>query len=127
MARGEAPYGVVFEIVEGDEDALRAILPKVRAAIESIRRHFPQTSFAVVSHGSEQFALQSSYREEQAEVHEQVRSLVDEEVPVHVCGTHAGWYGVSAEEFPDYVDVAPSGPAQISLYRELGYDVIIVR
>jgi hypothetical protein len=31
---------------------------------------------------------------------------------------------MTAEDFPDYVDVAPSGPAQINQYRELGYVVI---
>ena len=126
LARSEAPQGVVFEIVEGDEDALQELLPAVREAIERIRRRFPDTGFAVVSHGREEFALQSRYHEEQAAVHDQVRSLVDDQVPVHVCGTHAGWYGVSAEDFPDYVDVAPSGPAQIAHYRELGYELIIV-
>lgn len=127
LAREEAPHGVIFEIVDADRDALRARLPAVRAAIEKLRQRFPQTEFAVVSHGREEFALQSRYRDEQVEIHAQVRSLVDDAVPVHVCGTHAGWYGVGVEDFPDYVDVAPSGPAQIALYRELGYELIVIR
>jgi hypothetical protein len=45
---------------------------------------------------------------------------------VHVCETHAGWYGVTAEDFPDYVNVAPTGPGQISLYLELGYELIVI-
>lgn len=126
LARPEAPHGVIFEIVDGDSEALRERLPAVRAAIERLRQRFPQTEFAVVSHGREQFALQNLYRNEQAEIHAQVRSLADDAVPVHVCGTHAGWFGVSAEDFPEYVDVAPSGPAQITLYRELGYELIVV-
>ena len=49
----------------------------------------------------------SSNKQEQPKVHAMVRQLVDiEDVPVHVCGTHAEWYGVTPEEFPDYVDVA---------------------
>ena len=126
LARQEAPHGVVFEIVDGDEEALRERLPAVRAAIASLRKRFPQTEFAVVSHGREQFALQSSYSDEHSDIHAQTLSLVDDAVPVHVCGTHAGWYGVNPEDFPDYVDVAPSGPAQIALYRELGYELIVV-
>ena len=126
LARDEAPSGVIFEIVDDDEDALQQRLPAVRSAIERIRQRFPRTEFAVVSHGREEFALQSSYRDEQVEIHAQVRALVDDAVPVHVCGTHAGWYGVRAEDFPEYVDVAPSGPAQIALYRELGYELIVV-
>lgn len=123
---GEAPGGVVFEIVEADATALDEMLPRVRAAIERIRARFPATEFAVVSHGSEQFALQSIYRQEHAQVHQQVQSLVAGEVPVHVCATHAGWYGVGSEDFPDYVDVAPTGPGQVRLYLELGYKLIIV-
>ena len=126
LALPEAPEGVVFEIVETDEDALEELLPRVRRAIEKIRARFPQTSFAVVSHGREEFALQSKYQAENAEIHRQVQSLVSEDVPVHVCETHAGWYGVSAEDFPEYVNVAPTGPGQVNLYQELEYELIVV-
>ena len=126
LARAESPPGVVFEIVEDDETALDELLPKVWDAIRVLRARFPETEFAVVSHGREEFALQSQYRSEYAEVHDQVQSLVAADVPVHVCETHAGWYGVTAEDFPEYVNVAPTGPGQINLYRELGYELIIV-
>ena len=126
LARPEAPHGVVFEIAEADESALDELLPKLRAAITRIRAVFPQTEFAVVSHGREEFALQTRYQGENAQIHQQVQALVAEDVPVHVCETHAGWYGVSAEDFPDYVDVAPTGPGQVSLYQELGYDLIVI-
>lgn len=126
LAQSEAPEGVVFEIVEADEGALEHLLPRVRSAIERIRSRFPQTEFSVVSHGREEFALQSRYQAENAEIHQQVQSLVDDDVPVHVCETHAGWYGVSAEDFPEYVNVAPTGPGQIRLYEELGYELIII-
>ena len=59
LARSEAPQGVVFEIVEVDEAALEELLPQVRAAIRKIRKKFPDTEFAVVSHGREEFALQT--------------------------------------------------------------------
>lgn len=126
LAASEAPHGVVFEIVESDESALEELLPKVRDAITRIRGAFPQTEFAVVSHGREEFALQSQYQQENASIHQQVKALVSDDVPVHVCETHAGWYGVSAEDFPDYVDVAPTGPGQVSLYQELDYELIII-
>jgi intracellular sulfur oxidation DsrE/DsrF family protein len=126
LGRDEAPHGVVFEIVSGNEAALDEILPAIRAAIERIRERFPQTEFAVVSHGREQFALQQLYQNDNAEAHGMVKSLAADNVPVHVCETHAGWYGVSAEDFPDYVDVAPTGPGQVNLYRELGYDLILM-
>ena len=126
LAQSTAPEGVVFEIVEADEDALEEILPRLRQAIERIRQRFPQTEFAVVSHGREEFALQQQYQQEYADIHKQVQSLVADDVPVHVCETHAGWYGVSAEDFPDYVNVAPTGPGQVRLYQELGYELIVI-
>lgn len=126
LAQPESPQGVVFEIVEADESALEDLLPQVRSAIKSIRARFPTAEFAVVSHGKEEFALQSQYQGEYAEIHQQVQSLVADDVPVHVCETHAGWYGVTAEDFPDYVNVAPTGPGQIQLYEELGYELIVI-
>ena len=126
LARPAAPDGVVFEIVESDKSALEYLLPRVREAITRIREIYPDTDFAVVSHGREEFALQTRYRAEQSEIHNAVLSLVAEDVPVYVCETHAGWYGVSADDFPDYVEVAPTGPGQINLYLELGYQLIVI-
>ena len=127
LLRSDAPHGIVFEIVEGDESALQALLPRVRNAIDRIRARFPDTEFAVVSHGREEFALQSQYQDEYAQIHQQVQSLVAEDVPVHVCATHASWYAVSAEDFPEYVNVAPTGPGQIQLYLELDYELIVIQ
>jgi intracellular sulfur oxidation DsrE/DsrF family protein len=120
------PDGVVFEIVEADETRLVELLPKVQLAIRQLREKFPQMQFAVVSHGREEFALQSRYQNKYAKIHLGVKSLVEDNVPVHVCETHAGWYGVTAEDFPDYVDVAPTGPGQISAYQELDYHLIVI-
>jgi intracellular sulfur oxidation DsrE/DsrF family protein len=126
LALPEPPDGVVFEIVEAEKWALADLLPRVREAVERIRARYPDTEFAVVSHGREEFALQTRYQDEYAEIHRQVQSLVADDVPVHVCETHANWMGVTAEDFPDYVDVAPAGPAQVSLYQELGFYLIVV-
>lgn len=124
LAAEQAPEGVVIEIVEGDEDALGPLLPKIRTSISKLRERFPDLEIAVVSHGGEQFALQERYGEEYANIHAGVQSLVADAVPVHVCGAHAGWYGITPEDFPDYVDVSPSGPAQINQYRALGYVLV---
>ena len=120
------PDGIVFEIVEAGEDDLTELLPRVRQIIATIRTEYPNIEFAVVSHGREEFALQTKNQQNYSGIHDNVRSLVADDVPVHVCGTHAGWYGVAAEDFPDYVNVAPTGPGQISLYEELGYFLIVI-
>ncbi len=121
----EAPVGVLFEIVEGEEDALAWALPRVKAHSERLRKRFPDISIAVVTHGAEQFALLSREADgELAVIHDEARSLGDADIDLHVCGAPAGWYGHVAEDFPSYVDVSPSGPAQISAYRNLGFRVI---
>jgi intracellular sulfur oxidation DsrE/DsrF family protein len=100
--------------------------PRVTDYARRLRARFPDLSMAVVSHGKEEFALQKSHRREYAQVHQGVRALVGNDIPLHVCGTHAGWYGVTAEDFPDYVDVAAAGPAQVNDYRKLGWEVVVL-
>jgi len=121
LAMEQSPIGVVFEIVERDGDALDWAIPAVKKYVKQLRDRFPDIALAVVSHGSEQFALMKSMTKEKVKIHEAVKSLVAEDVPVHVCGTHASWRGKSASDFPDYVDVAPAGPTEIRNYEESGY------
>jgi intracellular sulfur oxidation DsrE/DsrF family protein len=127
LAAGEAPAGVVFEVVSGDEDALGELLPVLKADIERLRTRFPDLPVAIVSHGTEQFSLTRENRKNDPELHAITEELVtDKAVDVHVCGAHAGWYDILPEDFPDYVDVAAAGPAQINDYRALGYVLIVL-
>lgn len=123
----EPPAGIVFEIVSGQHDLLDSLLPKLRGDIKRLRSHFPGLPIAIVSHGSEQFALTSKNRKKEQQTHDLVKQLVESnQVDVHVCGTHAEWYGVMPEDFPEYVDVSAAGPAQINDYEELGYQLIVL-
>ena len=126
LARETPPPGVVFEVVSGDRAALEEALPQIQEAARSLRGRFPGLEIAVVSHGREQFALLASEAEAARGTHERVRSLLDEKITVEVCGTHAGWYGKTPGDFPDYVGVAESGPARIADYRALGYELILI-
>ncbi len=128
LARAEPPAGVVFEIVSRDAELLQTVIPAVRRHSARLRGRFPGLAIAVVSHGREQFALVTEGRAERERLHTQISAMSQrEDIAVHVCGTHAGWRGVAAEDFPDYVDVAPSGPAQIAVYVELGYILLRAR
>ncbi|MCW8982595.1 MAG: DsrE family protein [Gammaproteobacteria bacterium] len=120
----EPPFGVVFEIVEGGNNDLDWAIPLTNGFIKQLRKRFPEIDIAVVSHGSEQFALLKSEATERAEVHQAVQSLVASDVPVHVCGTHASWRHKVADDFPDYVDVTPAGPTKIRDYQFMGYTLI---
>jgi intracellular sulfur oxidation DsrE/DsrF family protein len=125
LATDEAPAGVVFEIVSGDADTLGRLLPGVRAGIERLRARFPGLPVAIVSHGEEQFALTTENLADDPGLDAIARDMVTgKEVDLHVCGTYAGWFGIDPEAFPDYVDVAAAGPAQINDYRALGYVLI---
>ena len=125
LAAEEAPAGIVFEIVSGDADTLGKLLAGVRADIERLRARFPGLPVAVVSHGEEQFALTTENLADDPGLDAIARDMVaGEDVDLHVCGTYAGWFGIDPEAFPDYVDVAAAGPAQINDYRALGYVLI---
>lgn len=124
-AQTKPPPGVVFEIVSANEDRLDSAIPVVSRHARELRKRFPKLPIAVVTHGGEMFALQADRRAERQAVHSGVEALKKDAIPVHVCETYAGMRGLSAEAFPAYVDVAPSGPSQIKSY--LGLDYVLIR
>jgi intracellular sulfur oxidation DsrE/DsrF family protein len=128
IARKETPPGVVFEIAQNREGALELAVPQVKQYAERLRARFPQLKIALVTHGREEFALLKDKAEQYRSIQSGVRELVkDQDIAVHVCGTHASWFEKYPEDFPDYLDVAPSGPVQVRNYRELGYVLIVLR
>jgi len=127
LAQDKPPFGVVFEIVEGDAKALDWAIPEVKREIQRLRARFPDISLAVVSHGREQFALLSERQGSNLTVHEAVESLAKNDVPVHVCGTHARWRGKGEADFPVYVDVTPAGPTEIRNYQAMDYRLVRIR
>jgi intracellular sulfur oxidation DsrE/DsrF family protein len=116
-----APAGVVFEIATGKSDSLNWALPQVKTYIAQLRTRFPALAIAVVTHGNEMFALQTKQAGSAAGVHSLTQQLVKDGVALHVCGTYAGYKGLSEEDFPEYVNVAAAGPAQINDYVAVGY------
>jgi intracellular sulfur oxidation DsrE/DsrF family protein len=126
LALDKAPPGVVFEVVTGNPDALNAVIPRVSRYAERLRARFPDLPVAVMTHGSEQFSLLASEQDSYSDLHAQVRALSGEgDVDVHVCGNHASWRNNTAEDFPDYVDVASAASAKMREYRDLGYVVVL--
>jgi intracellular sulfur oxidation DsrE/DsrF family protein len=121
LAMKEAPTGVVVEVIEPGAEALRQKMLKISDATRKIRQVFPELPIAVVSHGAEQFSLTSKNIKKHKSLESNVKQLVSDDVDVHVCGTHASWYGVEPEDYPDYIDVSATGPAQINDYINTGY------
>ncbi len=120
------PPGVIIEIVTDDGANLDWALPRAEEYIQQLREKFPGLPLAIVTHGPEQFALTENNRQENKEIHQLVKSLGADDIPVHVCETFAGWRGLAAEDFPDYVNVAAAGPAQVNDYIAIGYELIII-
>ena len=122
LAQEQAPAGVVFEINEGREDALKEALPIVQGYIKRLRMKWPGIDLAIVSHGLEELGLTKQSAKTLPEVHSIVRQLHSQDkVPVHICEVAAGMNDVGAEDFPDYVNVTAYGPAQLQDYENLGY------
>lgn len=127
LALSSEPDGVVIEIVTGDAEGLSWALPRAKDYIKQLRARFPELPVAVVTHGREQFALSLKNQSTSEMTHNNVRSLIeDSKVPVHVCATYAGWRGLTEEDFPEYLNVSASGPAQINDYKAVGYLLIVM-
>ena len=125
LAQQQPPKGIIFEIREYDEDALEWVGPRLERYVEMLRARFPRLPIAVLSHGDEMLALQEANRNRFKRSHNIARRLaVEFDVSFHVCGSFAEYNGLSAEDFPEYVDVVPHGPSQIVDYREFGYELI---
>ncbi|MEJ2391503.1 MAG: DsrE family protein [Gammaproteobacteria bacterium] len=116
-----APPGVVFEIATGKSDSLNWALPLVKRYTAQLHRRFPELHIAVVSHGREMFALKKDPQHATTPAKRLTQQLVTDGVSLHVCGTYAERRGLSQEDFPDYVNVAAEGPAQIKDYIAVGY------
>lgn len=124
---GTPPDGVVFELISGDPQTWQWATPLLRKLRNRLQKRYPGLDVVVVSHGSEQFQLLAEREGEQPQAIAGLRELAGEGMHVHVCGVHSSWRNVSEDKYADFVDVSPSGPAQINDYRALGYHRIMLR
>lgn len=126
LALQQEPDGVVIEIVTGSDDALEWALPQSQKYIAKLKKRFPEMPIAIVTHGREQFALTRKNQDSNKKIHSLTQALKKEGIPLHVCGTYAGWKGLTDEDFPEYVNVSAAGPAQINDYKAVGFLHIII-
>lgn len=126
LSSDNSPDGIVFELIGEDGDYLTDALERIETYKKQLRAKFPKLDIAVVSHGSEQFSLTKDKASKFKAAHTSVKRLLKSNIPVHICETHASWRDIAPEDYPDYIDVAPQGPAQIQQYEELGYELIVI-
>ena len=126
LAMEQAPTGVVFEVVASETDYLQTALDQFATYREQLTTRFPGIQLAIVSHGSEQFALMTANQASHHGIHGLVKRISASNVPVTICGNHAKLRGVAASDFPDYVVVANRGPTAIKAYQDQGYLLVLL-
>jgi intracellular sulfur oxidation DsrE/DsrF family protein len=123
----DPPAGVLFEVAAADPEALNWAIPKIREHISTLRSRFPGIEVAVISHGHEQFSLLDENSTGYGDTHTLAKDLLaTENIPVQVCGNHAGMYGHKPDAYPEYVTVVDAAPKQIKRYKDLGYVVVAI-
>ena len=120
------PVGVVFEMLTHEQSTWPKALSYIKQSVKRLRAKHPDMSFAIVSHGMEEFALLKDGKDENAATHSQVKSLLKDNIKVEVCGTFAEWNGYDKSDFPDYVTIVDQAPRSIEFYEEDGFDVIVI-
>ena len=122
------PEGVVFDIETLDSKGLVSLTQYVTSQVELVKQAFPSVDIAIVSHGAEEFALQTTASDKYADVHNLFSELVStKEVSVHVCGAVGSLKNLTQEDFPEFVSYSASGLAQINVYKAIGYTVIVIK
>ena len=124
FAATEAPPGIVFELLEDEEAFLDRGLPALQDEIQRIRERFPDLPIEIVSHGVELLALTHENIDFYPKAHRAARELHAVGIPIIICGAYAGEFEAFPEDFPDYDDVLPSGPAHINNLMALDYWLI---
>lgn len=127
LSASEPPSGVVFEVITSAEDAWTWIAPMLKQYRQQLLNQYPDIDIAVVSHGGEQFQLVKDNKQNILPAVDTLQALSDEGVDLHVCGTHSSWRDVDDSAYLDFIDVSPSGPAQINDYIKLGYTHVMIR
>jgi len=128
LALEKAPVGVVFELI-GRENGkyLPEGLKKIEAYKIQLKRAFPDIKVAVVTHGAEQFELTKDNAIKQSKTHDIVKRITAEDVPVHVCSTHASWRGKTENDFPGYVLASSGAGSQMQEYQDQGYTLVTIK
>jgi intracellular sulfur oxidation DsrE/DsrF family protein len=121
----QKPEGVLFLVMEQDEEAFQWVLPRAIHYIRQLREKWGDLTIVMLSHGEEMFALKTEYQPLYEKLHRDVLMLVSEyDVLFQVCGSYASFSDVAPSDFPDYIDVVPFAPAEIENYRLMEFKIV---
>lgn len=120
----QAPPGVVLELLSREANFVEKRTTYIQHQITSLKQAFADLDVVIISHGRELDAFSNSFsRQPYQQAFEQMHQ---QGVTVHVCEVVAGRVNKTIDDFPSFIDVAPSGTAQLNDYKKLGYRVIRV-
>ncbi len=126
LAADPEPEGVVFEIITWQDNAWDWAAPMLSDLTKQLRNRFPDLDIALVSHGNELFDLALEQKNQSRPAMQSLQNLSDDNVDIHVCGSFAKYKHLGPDDFLAFVDVSPSGPAQINDYIKLGFTRILL-
>ena len=125
LISGEEPEGLVFLVMEHDEEALYWVLPRVSHYTQQLHEKWHDLPIVVLSHGDEMLSLVDELVSLNEKLHQSIKDLAkNHDVVFQVCGSYAFFSDIDASEFPAHIDVVPSAPAEISNYRQMEYKFI---
>jgi len=120
------PEGVAFEIITWEDNAWEWAAPMLQSLTEQLRNRYPDLDIALISHGNELFDLAIKNKDRSEAFINTLQSLSEDNVNIHVCGDFAKYKHLGTNDFLPFVDVSPSGPAQLQDYINLGFDHIML-
>lgn len=120
----QAPAGVVLELLSREANFVENRTPYIQHQVTALKQAFTDLDVVIISHGRELDALSNSFANKPYQ--KAFEQMHQQGVTVHVCEVVAGRVNKNPEEFPSFIDVAPSGTAQLNDYKKLGYSVIRV-
>ena len=120
------PDGVVFEIITWEDNTWDWAAPLLQSLTEQLRAKYPGLDIALISHGNELFDLASKNADRSRAAMNTLQNLSDNNVDIYVCGDFAKYKHLGTGDFLPFVDVAPSGPAQLQDYIHLGFEHVML-
>ncbi|HNQ03632.1 MAG TPA: DsrE family protein [Thiobacillaceae bacterium] len=126
----QTPYAapkVVFDFFLDDPAKMGAALYWIRAlalALSEEPYEFNPETVKVVIHGTEVVTLAKKNEERYKDDVERMRYYADLGVEFKVCVVAMDDYGYNLEGMQDFVQVVPSGPAELVHWQHQGYAVI---
>ncbi len=120
------PDGVVFELMAWEDNTWDWASPMIAAFTRQLRQKYPGIDIAIVSHGAELFDLALNRNNAAQPAIKMLETLSDQNIAIYVCGNYASFKGLGVDDFLPFVDVAPSGPAQLEDYLKLGFEPVLL-